>query len=185
MIQDRIKYLERAAKTGILVHDHKELDHTPIAYVDTLVKLELPEEKRKLNYEEMVSLCGEFLGAASDTTFTTLQSIMACLIKYPSIQEKLFQQIRQVMGENNNNNNNNNNTGEEVKEADLHKMSYLLKAVVLEGLRQLPPTHFVISHRVTEEMELNCYSIPKNATINFLVREMGLDPNVWEDPMKF
>ena len=27
--------------------------------------------------------------------------------------------------------------------------------------------------------------MPKNATINFLVAEMGWDPKVWEDPMAF
>ncbi|KAK4734848.1 hypothetical protein R3W88_009109 [Solanum pinnatisectum] len=60
-----------------------------------------------------------------------------------------------------------------------------LKAVILEGLRRHPPGHFVLPHTVTEEVELNGYVIPKDATINFMVGEMSLDPNVWEDPMEF
>ncbi|KAK4720848.1 hypothetical protein R3W88_011081 [Solanum pinnatisectum] len=67
---------------------------------------------------------------------------------------------------------------------DLMKLSYL-KAVILEGIRRHPPSHFLLPHRVTEEMELNGYALPKNAIIYFMAREMGLDPNVWKDPMEF
>jgi len=49
------------------------------SYVDTLLDLELPDEKRKLNEDEIVSLCSEFLNAGTDTTATTLQWIMANL----------------------------------------------------------------------------------------------------------
>ncbi|KAM3319618.1 hypothetical protein P3S67_006818 [Capsicum chacoense] len=44
------------------------------------------------------------------------------------------------------------------------KLPYL-KAVILEGLRRHPPGHFLLSHTVTEEVELNGYVVPKNAAI--------------------
>ncbi|OIT26478.1 PREDICTED: cytochrome P450 89A2-like [Nicotiana attenuata] len=150
-----------------------------VAYVDTLLNLELPEENRNLNYGEMVSLCSEFLSAGTDTTSTALQWVMANLVKNPSIQEKLYQEIASVVGEKQS-----KLTEEVVKEEDLHKMPYL-KAVILEGLRRHPPGHFVLPHTVTKEVELNGYVVPKNATINFMVADMGLDPKVWEDPLEF
>ncbi|XP_057969996.1 cytochrome P450 89A2-like [Malania oleifera] len=150
-----------------------------ISYVDTLMNLQLPGEKRELNEGEMVSLCLEFLNAGTDTTSTALQWIMANLVKYPRVQEKLFAEINGVL------------TGklggkrvEEVKEEDLQKMPYL-KAVILEGLRRHPPAHFVMSHAVTEDVELNGYVVPKSATVNFMVAEMGQDPKVWDNPMVF
>ncbi|KAJ7982610.1 putative Cytochrome P450 [Quillaja saponaria] len=77
------------------------------------------------------------------------------------------------------------NTDEnEVKEEDLSKLQYL-KAVILEGLRRHPPGHFVLPHAVTEDAVLNGYVVPKNWTLNFMVAEMGWDPNVWEEPMAF
>lgn len=155
-------------------------DEFVVAYVDTLLNLELPEENRNLNDGEMVTLCSEFLSAGTDTTSTALQWIMANLVKNPSIQEKLYQEIVSIVGEKQS-----KLTGEEVvNEEDLQKMPYL-KAVILEGLRRHPPGHFVLPHTVTEEVELNGYVIPKNATINFMVAEMGLDPKVWEDPLEF
>lgn len=145
-----------------------------LSYVDTVLDLQLPEEKRKLSEDEIVSLCSEFLNAGTDTTSTALQWIMANLVKYPHVQEKVYEEIRGVVGEN-----------EEVKEEELQKMPYL-KAVILEGLRRHPPGHFVLPHAVTEDFLLDDkYVIPKDGSVNFMVAEMGWDPKVWEDPMGF
>uniref|UniRef100_A0A803LLY9 Cytochrome P450 n=1 Tax=Chenopodium quinoa TaxID=63459 RepID=A0A803LLY9_CHEQI len=116
------------------------------SYVDTLFTLEVPEEgngtaaKRRLTEEELVNLCSEFLNAGTDTTTTAMQWIMAKLIKCPHIQAKIFEEIKGVVGEN----------CTAVKEDELSKMPYL-KAVILEGLRRHPPSHFVLPHAVTEE----------------------------------
>ena len=162
---------ERQSKTK---EGKENEDEFVVSYVDTLLDLELPEEKRKLEDKEMVNLCSEFLDAGTDTTSTALEWIMANMVKYPQIQERLFVEIKGVVGD-----------GEkEVKEEDLNKIPYL-KAVVLEGLRRHPPAHFVLPHAVTEDVVLDGYLIPKNATLNFMVAEMGWDSRVWEDPMEF
>ncbi|KAK4284483.1 hypothetical protein QN277_001308 [Acacia crassicarpa] len=150
-------------------------DQFIVPYVDTLLDLEWPEEKRKLEESEIVSLSSEFINAGTDTTATALQWIMANLVKYPHIQERLVEEIRGVMGD---------REEREVKEEDLKKLPYL-KAVILEGLRRHPPAHFVLPHAVKEDVVLNGFLIPKNGTINFLVAEMGWDPKVWENPMEF
>lgn len=159
LIERRIKYKIERFNSGV-----RQEEEETVSYIDTLLNLELPEEKRRVTNEEIVTLCVEFLGAASDTTSSALQWIMAYLVKYPAIQEKVYEEI--------------------VKAEDSMKL-YYLKAVILECLRIHPPSHFLLPHRVTEEMELNGYALPKNATIYFMAREMGLDPNVWEDPMEF
>ncbi|XP_027345957.1 cytochrome P450 89A2-like [Abrus precatorius] len=152
-------------------------DDSIVSYVDTLLELELPEEKgkRKLTEEEIVTLCSEFLNAGTDTTSTALQWIMANLVKYPHVQERVVEEIREAVGE---------RAEREVREEELQKLGYL-KAVILEGLRRHPPGHFVLPHAVTEDVVLNDYLVPKNGTVNFMVAEMGWDPKVWEDPMSF
>ncbi|KAI9128057.1 hypothetical protein K1719_001050 [Acacia pycnantha] len=150
-------------------------DQIIVPYVDTLLDLEWPEEKRKLEESEIVSVSSEFINAGTDTTATALQWIMANLVKHPHIQERLVEEIRGVMG---------NRKDKEVKEEDLKKLPYL-NAVILEGLRRHPPAHFVLPHAVKEDAVLNGFLIPKNGTINFLVAEMGWDPKVWENPMEF
>ncbi|KAK9120369.1 hypothetical protein Syun_017986 [Stephania yunnanensis] len=145
-----------------------------VAYVDTLIGLTIPEDGgRKLDEGEIVSLCSEFLNAGTDTTSTALQWIMANLVKHQEVQEKVFDEIQRAVGD-----------GEEVREEDLQRMTYL-KAVVLEGLRRHPPGHFVLPHAVAEEVEVEGFVVPKGASVNFLVAEMGWDRTVWENPMEF
>ena len=123
--------LIRARKSAELENLSKDKeDKFIVSYVDTLLDLQLPNENRKLDEKEMVSLCSEFLDGGTDTTSTALQWIMANLVKCPHIQEKLFTEIKGVVGA----------EEQEVKEEDLHKMPYL-KAVILEGLRRHPPGH--------------------------------------------
>ncbi|KAJ6867975.1 cytochrome P450 89A2-like [Populus alba x Populus x berolinensis] len=165
------KKLQEEERTGMDTHH----DHA-VPYVDTLLALEFPDDIRKLNEKEISDLCSEFLNAGTDTTTTAFEWIMANLVKYPKIQEKLFMEIKGVVGD---------GDAKEVNESDLKRMSYL-KAVILEGLRRHSPAHLLVPHAVTEDFVLNNeYLIPKNAAINFLVAEMGWDPKVWEDPMAF
>ncbi|XP_020242511.1 cytochrome P450 89A2-like [Asparagus officinalis] len=129
-------------------------------------------QKQKELYET-VTLCLEFLNAGTDTTATTLQWIMAKLMKHQEIQNKLNEEVDRVMQK-----------GEGIKEKYLQNMPYL-KAVVLKRMRRHPPGHFVLPHAATEEIEIEGYTIPTKASINFMVAEMGLDEKVREDPLEF
>ncbi|KZV21240.1 hypothetical protein F511_23195 [Dorcoceras hygrometricum] len=172
LIRSRIQ-----AKKQSISNDQEDSEAV-LAYVDTLVDLQLPEENRKLDESEMVSLCSEFLVAGTDTTSTALQWIMANLVKYPHIQSKLYGEIISIVGLPK------SSQREMIEEEDTQKMHYL-KAVVLEALRRHPPGHFVLPHKVTQDVELDGYVIPCNSTVNFMVADMGWDPKVWEDPMEF
>ncbi|KAM1407311.1 hypothetical protein ACFXTH_001887 [Malus domestica] len=169
-----IRARQNKAKQG-RKNDDKD-DESVLTYTDTLLDLELPDgkEKRKLSEDEMVNLCSEFLNAGTDTTSTALQWVMANIVKYPQVQEKLFSEIKRVMGE----------TKEEVREEVLDKLPYL-KAVILEGLRRHPPGHVLFPHSVTHDVVLGGHLVPKNGTVNVMVADIGWDAQVWEDPMAF
>lgn len=185
LIESRRKVkLERQQNCNSDSNNWNSEESCVVCYVDTLLDLQLQEKegneetKRKLNINEIVCLCSEFLNAGTDTTSTALQWIMANIVKHPRIQEKLYAEIKEALAPAT------QSQKQVIEEEDLQKMPYL-KAVVLEGLRRHPPGHFVLPHAVTEEVELGGYVVPKEATINFMVAEMGWDPKVWEDPMEF
>ena len=161
----------------IRARKQKRTNNVVVSYVDTLLELQLPEEKRNLSEGEISALCAEFINAGSDTTSMSLQWVMANLVKYPHVQERVVDEIRNVLGER-------VREEREVKEEDLQKLPYL-KAVILEGLRRHPPGHFTLPHVVAEDVVFNDYLVPKNGTVNFMVGMIGLDPKVWEDPMAF
>ncbi|KAI3908189.1 hypothetical protein MKW98_029490 [Papaver atlanticum] len=50
-----------------------------------------------------------------------------------------------------------------IQEEDLKKLPYL-KAIILEELRRHPPGHFVLPHAVTQDVGLDGYVVPKEAT---------------------
>lgn len=89
LIQARKKVIEK----------NNDDDEYVICYVDTLLNLRLPEEKRKLNEGEVVALCSEFLTAGTDTTSTTLEWVMANLVKDKHVQQMLVEEIEEVVGE--------------------------------------------------------------------------------------
>ncbi|OMO79356.1 Cytochrome P450 [Corchorus capsularis] len=173
IIEERKRLKEERSRNGDKDHQLIESNIVP-AYVDTLLDIKLPEENRSLNDDELVNLSSEFLIGGTHFITSTLQWIMASLVKNPHIQEKLFNEIKGVVGK-----------GEEmVKEDDLPRMPYL-KAVILEGLRRYPVASFLLPRKVTEDVVLNGYKIPKNGIVNFLTGDIGKDPEVWEDPLAF
>ncbi|RLM87741.1 cytochrome P450 89A2-like [Panicum miliaceum] len=125
------------------------------SYVDTLLDIKLPEEEgdRPLTEDEIVALCSEFLNAGTRTT---------SMVKNPAVQERLHAEIEAACGDG------------EVSEEAVQGMPYL-EAVILEGLRKHPPGHFVLPHKAAEDMEIGGYLMPKGATVNFMVAEMGRD----------
>ncbi|EAZ16679.1 hypothetical protein OsJ_32154 [Oryza sativa Japonica Group] len=146
------------------------------SYVDNLLDINLPEDgNRALTDDELVMLCSEFLVAGTDSTSAALQWIMAELVRNPSIQSKLYEEIKSKTG---------GGGQHEVSEEDVHDMPYL-KAVVLEGLRKHPPAHMLLPHKAAEDMDVGGYLIPKGTIVNFMVAEMGRDEKEWEKPMEF
>ncbi|KAK8367228.1 hypothetical protein V6Z12_A02G170900 [Gossypium hirsutum] len=173
--QDQEKLMVPLIKARKAMREGKnEKDEAFLPYVDTLFDLQLKEENRKLEEKEIVALCSEFFTGGIDTTSTTLEWIMANLVKHPHIQDKLFKEIKGVVSD-----------GEvEIKDGDLRKMPYL-RAVILESLRRHPPSHFLIPHTVTKNVVLGGFLVPKNSIVIFIVVETGRNPNVWENPMEF
>jgi cytochrome P450 len=149
--------------------------------VGSLLGLSIPEPEdggfRNLTEGEMVSLCSEFLAAGTDSTAAVVQWVMANLVDQPEIQAKLRAEIRDVAGDG------------VVDEQNLPRMPYL-KAVVLEGLRRHPPAQFVMPHAATttegyDDTPYGGFHVPRHASVNFALAEMGLDEAVWPDARRF
>ncbi|KAK9151514.1 hypothetical protein Syun_009823 [Stephania yunnanensis] len=159
-------------------NNNKSNGNNVVCYVDSLLNLSMTEDAapgRKLSEREIVGLCSEFLNAGADTTATALQWIMANLVRHQDVQDKVFEEIKRVARV---------EEEEFVREEDLKKMTYL-KAVVLEGLRRHPPVHLPIPHAVTSEVTLEGHLVPRDASVVFMIADMGWDPEVWDRPMEF
>ncbi|XP_047968813.1 cytochrome P450 77A3 [Salvia hispanica] len=142
------------------------------AYIDSLFGLEVPGRGR-LGEEEMVTLCSEAINAGTDTSATTLEWALLHLVQNQEIQERLYKEIVGCVGKNG-----------VVNEADVEKMPYL-GAIVKETFRRHPPSHFLLSHAVTKEMELGGYTIPADVNVEIYTAWLTEDPEMWENPSEF
>ncbi|OIV98831.1 hypothetical protein TanjilG_08487 [Lupinus angustifolius] len=149
-------------------------DHTAtsFSYLDTLFDLKVEGRKSAPSNAELVTLCSEFLNGGTDTTATAIEWGIAQLITNPDIQSKLFDEIKETVGD------------RTVDEIDIEKMHYL-HAVVKELLRKHPPTYLSLTHAVTESTTLSGYDIPTDANVEFFLPPISMDPNIWSKPEKF
>ncbi|GFP79070.1 cytochrome p450 77a3 [Phtheirospermum japonicum] len=142
------------------------------AYIDSLFDLEAPG-KGKLSEEQMVTLCSEAINAGTDTSATTLEWALLHLVQNQEIQEKLYKEIVGCVGING-----------VVTETDVEKMPYL-GAIIKETFRRHPPSHFLLSHAATKEIQLGGYTIPANAYVEFYTAWLTEDPDLWQNPSEF
>ncbi|MCO5611949.1 hypothetical protein L7F22_066209 [Adiantum nelumboides] len=155
------------------IEKHKEMQklgqlQVTGSYLGTLLNM---DTSIPLSTDDLVTLSLEFTSVGIDTMVTTLEWTMACLVENPSAQEKLQQQICEVMGD------------KLVEEEDLQQFPYL-QAVVREALRLHPPGHLLLPHS-TSELCQRGYDIPPNAIVMFPVMFMAKDPDIWNEPSEF
>ncbi|EYU33905.1 hypothetical protein ABFS82_08G149300 [Erythranthe guttata] len=142
------------------------------AYIDSLFGLE-PPGRGKLGEEEIITLCSETINAGTDTSATTLEWALLHLVLNQEIQEKLYNEVVDCVGKDG-----------PVTESDVEKMTYL-GAVVKETFRRHPPSHFLLSHAATEEIELGGYKIPADVNVEFYTAWLTENPEMWENPSEF
>nr|QNS29954.1 cytochrome P450 [Nothapodytes nimmoniana] len=142
------------------------------SYLDTLFDLKIEGRKTSPTNPEIVTLCSEFINGGTDTTATAVEWAIARMIENPSIQSKLYDEIRRTVGD------------RKVEEKDMEGMPYL-NAVVKELLRKHPPTYFSLTHAVTERVRLAGYDIPTDTNLEFFLPGISDDPMLWSNPEKF
>lgn len=142
------------------------------SYLDTLFDLKVEGRKSAPSNAELVTLLSEFLNGGTDTTGTAIEWAIARVIENPSIQTRLYEEIKSVVGE------------RKVDEKDMEKTPYL-NAFVKELLRKHPPTYFSLTHAVTEPAKLGGYDIPTDANVEIYLPAISEDPKLWSEPEKF
>lgn len=177
-VKIRQEYRKRQEKLwGPLVEENRELRNKGQprvgCYIDTLLAMEFENKELKLQSNQIAALCTEFMNAGTDTTAVCVEWAMANLMLHPHIQDKVYQQISDVVG------------GRTLGENDISSLPYL-RAIIKETLRRHPSAHFTFPHVPTNgPIKVAGYDIPADAIVNFQLSSVLRDPTVWEEPMEF
>lgn len=145
IVQERKAQLEEAKATGIDI-------------VSVILK------SGTFTDENMVDQIMTFLAAGHETTSSALQWSIYALCKYPEVQERLRQEIR-------------NDASTPVTAPVIDSLPYLT-AFINEVLRYWPPVP-VVSRQAVRDVVIAGHPIPKGTVINLAAEVTNRDPNLW------
>ncbi|XVF60190.1 hypothetical protein PTKIN_Ptkin08bG0024500 [Pterospermum kingtungense] len=133
---------------------------------DSMVEMDLTQDNIKALLLDM------FVGG-TDTTTTTIEWMMAELLKHPNIMKKVQEEVRNVVGKKS-----------KIDVDDTNKMEYL-KCVIKETLRLHPAAPLLAPRETTASVKLGGYDIPSNITVFINAWAIQRDPNLWEKSEEF
>ncbi|XP_046325528.1 cytochrome P450 3A13-like [Haliotis rufescens] len=126
---------------------------------------------RHLSEEEIVAQCILFFIAGYDTTGSTLSYTAYNLAKNPDVQEKAYNEIKEILG------------NEEPNYDNIGKLKYM-DNVITETLRLYPPG-FVLNRVSSETIQIKGLTLSKGQSIFIPVMAIHRDPQLYEDPDSF
>jgi len=144
-----------------------------MAFLDLLLHTETEDGKR-LSPSDIQEEVDTFMFEGHDTTAAAMTWMFYQLGLHQDIQAKLHQELDDVITSENESN---------LTAEDLKKMPYLEK-VIKESLRHYPSVPY-IARSVTEECELDGYTIPVGAEASIMCYNIHHHPDYWEDPHRF
>uniref|UniRef100_I3QBP4 (S)-canadine synthase CYP719A21 n=1 Tax=Papaver somniferum TaxID=3469 RepID=C7A21_PAPSO len=110
-----------------------------------------------------------------DSTSSTTAWALAFLIREPSVQEKLYQELKNFTA-------NNNRTM--LKVEDVNKLPYL-QAVVKETMRMKPIAPLAIPHKACKDTSLMGKKVDKGTKVMVNIHALHHTEKVWKEPYKF
>jgi cytochrome P450 len=107
-----------------------------------------------------------FVGG-SDTTSTTLEWLMAELIKNPNIMKRVQKEVRKVVGQKS-----------KIDANDINRMDYL-KYILKETLRLHPPAPLSVPRETSASVKFRGFDIPPKTRVFINLWAIQRDPTVW------
>ncbi|XP_063709275.1 cytochrome P450 4d2-like [Culicoides brevitarsis] len=154
--------IERTRKKGLM--DHRK---TLIDIDCSISQSTLPMSDVKIQDNLLSTIYGGFGTMSSSVSFLTF-----CLAKYPEVQEKVYQEIKE-----------NINPNEPLTIPTLNTLKYT-NLVIKEALRMYTPAPSVLRSN-SEPLELNGYTYPANTSFVLSLYNAHHNPENYEDPEEF
>ncbi|KAJ8766134.1 hypothetical protein K2173_021651 [Erythroxylum novogranatense] len=122
--------------------------------------------------EQINVLLLELLSAGTDTGSTTIEWMVAELMKNPECMKRAQEEIVSKLKDGS------------LSESHLPHFTYL-QACLKETLRLHPPGPFLLPHRAIDSCQAMNYTIPKNSQVLVNFWAIGRDPKTWKEPTIF
>ncbi|KAF5774902.1 putative cytochrome P450 [Helianthus annuus] len=140
------------------------------------ILLDLKDQKNdpeSFNIIHIKALLINIVVAATDTTSTMAEWVMAEILNNPDVMKKVQDELTEVIGVNS-----------IVEESHFPKLRYL-DAVIKETFRLHPPLPFLVHRCPDESCKVGGYTIPKGTIVYINVWAIQRDPENWTNPLEF
>ncbi|QCE02985.1 cytochrome P450 [Vigna unguiculata] len=161
IIQERVKQWNDAGKI-----DEKD-------WLDILISLKDANNNPLLTMEEISTQIVEILIATVDNPSNAFEWALAEMINQPSLLQRATEELDSVVGKE-----------RLVQESDIPKLNFV-KACAREAFRLHPLAAFNVPHVSMSDTTVGNYFIPKGSHVILSRRELGRNPKVWNEPLKF
>ena len=113
-----------------------------------------------------------FMFEGHDTTTSGISFCLYNIAKYPDVQQKVFEEIKNEIGD------------EKILTLQLLNKLHYLELVIKESLRLYPSVPY-FGRNIKEDVTVGGFTIPKHCSITISPYLMGRDPKIFPDPLKF
>ncbi|XP_028768829.1 isoleucine N-monooxygenase 2-like [Neltuma alba] len=161
IIEARIKHWKDGTKT-----ETEDL-------LDVMISLKDAHNNPLLSMEEIKAQIIELMFATVDNPSNSAEWALAEMINQPEVLIKAAEELDQVVGKN-----------RPVQESDIPKLNYI-KACLREAFRLHPVAPFSVPRASICDTMVGNYFIPKGSHVLLSRQELGRNPKVWEEPLKF
>lgn len=143
-----------------------------VAFLDMLLKARA-EDPNSLTFSDIQEEVDTFMFEGHDTTAVATSWAVHMIGSHPEVQKKLHAEIDSVFGSSN----------RQLKSEDLGELKYL-ECIIKETLRLFPSVPF-FSRRVSEDIEVAGYKLPKGSSCSVFTYLVHRDERFYPDPEKF
>ncbi|KAL9462250.1 hypothetical protein AB3S75_000287 [Citrus x aurantiifolia] len=140
--------------------------------LDILLNI-IQDKSVEIDRKNIKHLFADLFIAGNDTTSITMEWAMAELLHNPEVLSKAKLELEQLVGR-----------GNPIEESDITRLPYL-QAVVKETFRLHPAAPLLIARKVSEDVEIASFTVPKGAQVFVNVWAIGRDENTWDNPHSF
>ncbi|PUZ73427.1 hypothetical protein GQ55_2G472900 [Panicum hallii var. hallii] len=168
---------EMMAFVGTIIQEHQENRATSVDeedLLDVLLRIQREDElDPPLTTENIKAVIIDIFGGSSETSATTLQWIMAELMKNPRVMRKAQDEVRRVLA------------GQEIVTEDSLGDLHYLPLVIKEALRLHPPAPLLIPREGRSPCQVLGFDVPAGAMVLVNAWAIGRDPRHWDAPEEF
>lgn len=167
-------FVQRLVNEHYATHDKNNIRDITDSLIDHCEDRKLDENSNiQVSDDKIVGIVNDLFGAGFDTVSTYLSWSVMYLVAYPEVQEKLYQELKDTVGQ------------ESLPRLSDKNNLPLLESFILEVLRHASMLPFTIPHCTTKNTSLNGYYIPKDTCVFINQWQINHDPNLWKDPSTF